>query len=65
MGKRGCRPGLPGGGIAPRTREAVLYGGGIHLSMDTVSWHDQRVYALAALPDPDGRRWGPPSRIQP
>lgn len=46
--------------LHPERGEAVLYGGGIHLSMDTVSWHDQRVYALAALPDPEGRRWGPP-----
>ena len=42
----------------PERNEAVIYGGAIHLSKDTLVEEDRRVYGYVCLPE--GERWGAP-----
>jgi D-serine deaminase-like pyridoxal phosphate-dependent protein len=42
--------------LHPERQEAVIYGGAIHLSKDTVDYEGHPAYGLAALPE--GNRWG-------
>lgn len=42
----------------PERNEAVVYGGAIHLSKDTLIEDDRRIYGYVCLPE--GERWGAP-----
>lgn len=42
--------------LHPERSEAVVYGGAIHLSKDTLDWQGERVFGLVAPPAPAG--WG-------
>jgi len=44
--------------LHPERQEAVIYGGAIHLSKDTIQYEGRTAYGLVALPENES--WGSP-----